>query len=494
MTTPITSRTLFSILHTSARPDKWKEIYDAWLTSCKNPQAVEYVLCIDDRWGFTPEIGREAIAYMRVQDRVTFNNGRKCYVDGVNRAAQVSTGIILIVNADDQYPCQNWDVELIKLVPQCTEFAISVSTGTPNEHTRGIMVAPILSRPYYERKGHVFYPEYISMYADNDFYESAVLDKVLVNGRHLLFPHRHPIADPTVKVDEAYAIQNSQESYVIGENLLRHRRASQFGRVGVNKHTPNPGKPVVMETLSHPTPTPAPTPAHLPRKTIAVGLPGESFSSKWVFGWTQVFGELMGKYNVEPLLAYSSNVYATRSTIFKHFRDCRPIPDYLLWLDDDNTITMEQVETLIHDLDSRPDAGMVAGWCWLAADGYDETVDRAVTSAGMFEESGLVRGIGYRELMAGENPLREVGFTGFPVVLMRGSLLNAMDENAFSPIMHPGYPFGFAGEDCAFCKRAGEAGVKILVDRRVKVPHLKLRAAEPKDLPELAMQSVESVA
>ena len=43
---------IFSILHTSARPGKWKEIYDAWLGAAKHPELVEYVLVIDPRWGF----------------------------------------------------------------------------------------------------------------------------------------------------------------------------------------------------------------------------------------------------------------------------------------------------------------------------------------------------------------------------------------------------------------------------------------------------------
>jgi hypothetical protein len=37
-----------------------------------------------------------------------------------------------------------------------------------------------------------------------------------------------------------------------------------------------------------------------------------------------------------------------------------------------------------------------------------------------------------------------------------------------------------AGEDVSFCTRAVEGyGCRIAIDRRVKVPHLKLRQAEP---------------
>ena len=45
-----------------------------------------------------------------LQNRLVENTRRKCYVDGVNLAAKHATGDILIVNADDQYPCPHSDI------------------------------------------------------------------------------------------------------------------------------------------------------------------------------------------------------------------------------------------------------------------------------------------------------------------------------------------------------------------------------------------------
>src|ERR1035437_5451831 len=102
---------LFSILHASARPDAWRAVYDDWMSKAVHPESVEYVLCIDPRWGFD-------VADMSKYDtpldnvRVVLNNRRRCYVDGVNLAAGESTGAVLVVNADDQFACENWDEEL----------------------------------------------------------------------------------------------------------------------------------------------------------------------------------------------------------------------------------------------------------------------------------------------------------------------------------------------------------------------------------------------
>jgi glycosyltransferase involved in cell wall biosynthesis len=238
------NRLLFSILHTSARPEKWREIYDAWIKAAVNPEQVEYVLCVDERWGFTEgplrdwELQRQA--NLQPLNLYVWNTQRRCYVDGVNAAAKAASGRILIVNADDQYPCEGWD-ERLSYVAECAgdaEFVVAVSTGTPTEHEREILVMPILSRPRYDRLGYVLYPEYESMFADNEFYEHARQDRCLIDARHLFFPHRHAGIDPgtatwkkQAQIDEQYAAQNRPEAYQLGEHILGYRRAIRFGQV-----------------------------------------------------------------------------------------------------------------------------------------------------------------------------------------------------------------------------------------------------------------------
>lgn len=237
---------LFSILHTSARPDKWRAVYDDWMSKAVNPERVEYVLCVDPRWGFSVESGNYDTLPTDIE--VVQNTGRKCYVDGVNIAAKASSGSILIVNADDQFACDGWDEKLVEafvltLFPEtrdCTNpagwielraFVLEVSTGTPNEHDRGILVMPILSRARYEKQGgFVFYPEYESMFADNDFCLWARQDGVVIDARHLMFPHQHPMRDKrNGGLDEAYKAQMRPEAFKLGETLFAWRKRTGFG-------------------------------------------------------------------------------------------------------------------------------------------------------------------------------------------------------------------------------------------------------------------------
>jgi hypothetical protein len=70
-------------------------------------------------------------------------------------------------------------------------------------------------------------------------------------------------------------------------------------------------------------------------------------------------------------------------------------------------------------------------------------------------------------------------WSGFPVVLMRGSALRELGPSAFAPIVDPKVKFGFTSEDTSFFVNARKAGQKWAVDLRVKVPHGKFRAIEP---------------
>ena len=110
-----------------------------------------------------------------------------------------------------------------------SEFVIEVSTGTPDEHNRGIFVMPIVSQSRYERLGYLFYPEYESMFADNDLCSHARQDGVVIDARHLMFPHKHPLVTGDGSTwDEAYRVQNRPEAFEMGKRIFEARSRSGF--------------------------------------------------------------------------------------------------------------------------------------------------------------------------------------------------------------------------------------------------------------------------
>ncbi len=424
---------MFSLIHPSARPEKWQAIYDAWHGAANEWSEVEYILVCDRRWGFDqlPEFPATK------GFRAVWNTGRRCYVDAVNIGAQYATGEVLIVAADDQFPCEGWDLKLAEVLADSGKEVIEISTGTPTEHERGILVMPILTRARYERLGYLLYPEYESMFADNDFCEMARRDDQIADARHLIFLHKHPFFDSTIETDEAYKAQNRPEAYQIGGTILAARRVANFG-------SPS-------------------------RKRIVVCLPGERFSMRWVQATLRTLGLLQSRFDIDVVMGYCSNVFATRSVLA--LEACEKDADYVLWIDDDNPVEPEHVLRLIGDLEAIREIDVVVGWCLCHSDGFESPVIN--TSVGLFTEGIRQRSIPPADLDSA-TAIMKIDWSGFPVVLMRQSVLKRFGR-CFEPMPNEDSSYGFDSEDLSFSRRLKEAGLNLAVDPRVKVPHLKLR-------------------
>jgi hypothetical protein len=471
------SKFAFSICHTSARPNEWRKVYTAWCDAAVNLSSVEYIVCMDARWGFTEAMARDHIK-ARQGNRVVWNTGRRCYVDGVNLAAAASTGDVLIVNADDQYPCDKWDERLDAQVQVAGmgigihEFVIEVSTNTPTEHERAILVLPILSRERYERFGWVFFPQYEGVYADNDFCAMARRDKCIIDARHLVFPHKHWMNGQREKDEQDHA-QNRAEAYNEGKKLFAARRRINFA-----------GIPPKVEPQEKPLNTTLPV--------IVIMTPGNNFGGVWLDAYTKLFGYMVPKYNISTLRQYTSNAAMTRTVMARTIMgtDYGVPVDYLLWIDDDNAVTPEQFERLLADLREHSEYDAVVGWTWC---GNDDSLDvgRATISCGWLKDLEAtpdgqdvkftkIKQISPKEMYESPTDLIEIGYSGMPVVLMRYGLLEKAGPELFTPYVDPRCEYGVGGEDIAFFARATiRSGARYAVDRQVKVPHMKLRPIEP---------------
>ncbi len=219
--------------------------------------------------------------------------------------------------------------------------------------------------------------------------------------------------------------------------------------------------------------------APVKRQTIACILPGEVFSQAWVGAWTELLHNLLPHYSVSPMFGHSSIVYFTRQAMLDALRALSPHPDLILFIDDDQILTVEGLRTLVRDLEERPELDGVAGWAWCEQNSYGNSMP--MLSCGIFNRDGKSERLKFEEMVAMANDLIPISYSGFPAVLMRGSVLDRIGDRAFMPVLDEELfpPYGMSGEDVAFFIHAREKGLKFAVDRRVKVPHLKLRCAEP---------------
>ena len=442
-----TPQIIFSLCHTTARlPFGWRAAAQAWFDNCDHPEHVEHILTTDETLMYNP-----AIVSPFPNAKHGINDGPKTAVAGWNLAAKLSSGKFIISLADDWFPCPHWDTKLYELIAALPngfdgEYVVDVDT-CGNEH---LLTFSMLTRAYLNKysdgEGWLFYPEYTGMYADNDFTDSARLDKVIVNARSLKFPHRHPNYFQEVEPDDVHLWQGRPEAFRIGARIYKKRCKAKGLSV---------------------------------RPILAVCLPGETFSSTWVAYWTNLMGFLSQRFTISPIFTYSSNPHVTRACLAKQIIDSIPIPDYVLWIDDDNLLAVDQFDRLFQSLEATPQADMMVGWSWVQPDVYQ--VEDIRVSVGDYDENGRGVRLKHSDLMAGPDDVREIGFSGFPTVLMRGEMLEKAGPNPFAPILDPKADYGFHSEDVSFCMHARERGCRMFVDRRVRLPHLKLRDAQPKN-------------
>jgi hypothetical protein len=92
----------------------------------------------------------------------------------------------------------------------------------------------ILTRERYKAQGHLFHPEFFSMFSDNWFSHCAFRDGVVIDARdRITFEHVHP-AFGKAEMDETYARSNDSYHYKTGEGMFR--RLCEGVKVSADSH------------------------------------------------------------------------------------------------------------------------------------------------------------------------------------------------------------------------------------------------------------------
>jgi len=233
---------LISILHPTARPLKWGASCQSWFTRCDDPSRVEYVLVPE--WNL--DLNQHQIFFHNTI--VEQNHGRPCLVDGYNQAAKMSHGSVLILGADDVFASPHWDTELLKTLGDKLDQEVVWHVDNV-----GVMTQPILTRPYYERYGYLYWHEYFGWYADEEFTDVARADGVVIDDQRnrKIFHHDHAVLDPTGSI--ASPVEPVYKRIVIegknsGSFTYNQRKAAGFPRVSYPEPKPQPLISIVHTT------------------------------------------------------------------------------------------------------------------------------------------------------------------------------------------------------------------------------------------------------
>ena len=228
-------RKKFTLVHPSrGRPMQAGKCIRQWLRNASGHNDIEYVLSldIDDASNYVGVVND-----LRDVDCKVCIGVNRSVVDALNVGAKEATGDVLIYLSDDFECPVDWDLDIEEAVGRDRflgiypmdgkQWVLRVHDGNQDK----TCTISIMSRSYYKALGYMYYPEYFSVYVDNDFTEEAEARGVLIDGMHLVFNHNHYLFGG-LPYDATYEKENNPSAYKQGEALLERRRKEKFGLGG----------------------------------------------------------------------------------------------------------------------------------------------------------------------------------------------------------------------------------------------------------------------
>lgn len=216
-------RQKFSLIHpTRGRPIPTRQVMYMWLDYFSKHNDVEYILSIDtdDAKTYMP-VMKEFMGKANFRVVIAEN---KNVVQALNQGAKHATGDVLVYVSDDFECYANWDLDIQRAArDKGTDWFLLVSDGIQTE----IATILFVSRGFYNCVGYLYYPEYISMFADPDITELARSRGVLVDARHLLFKHNHRSIGG-LPADAVSAAHENGKTWKHGEELFARRKERNF--------------------------------------------------------------------------------------------------------------------------------------------------------------------------------------------------------------------------------------------------------------------------
>lgn len=193
------------------RPEQAADAFYTWKGRASGK--VHHILSVDA----DDEKLNEYHHYFLVHGTPSINDNRTM-VEALNRCLSDDHEGIVVTLYDDMVPSEGWDEALLKAYQPGKLFR--VDCGEPLQ----TVCAGCAS--VFHQWGYVYYPGYVSMFADNDYQEHGEQEGLFVDCE-MKVTHNHP-AHGTAETDATYERQNHGSAYNLGSKVLARRRWSQF--------------------------------------------------------------------------------------------------------------------------------------------------------------------------------------------------------------------------------------------------------------------------
>lgn len=212
---------------TRGRIDQAEQARAAWFFRAKNPKAIEHIFIVDsDDTEVIEEFKRQGFRFIAVD-----SGGGS--VAAWNAGAAQAAGDVVIQMSDDFMPPVNWDEAVLARMGDTKKPAVlAVSDGLRSDNLLCIAIATKARIAQQEGKT-LFWPEYKSVFSDNEFSVRAYADGVVIEARDLVFQHQHPLArgiTDFAQMDKTYQESNSRERYNEGQEVFTRRNQAYLDK------------------------------------------------------------------------------------------------------------------------------------------------------------------------------------------------------------------------------------------------------------------------
>lgn len=207
---------MISLLHPSrGRPEQAMNTFNRWAKEAQCP--IEWLLAVDKDDPALPKY-HELVANVFVSESSSI-------VEATNAVAAKAEGNILLFLSDDFFCFPGWGRTIMDIASRYKdEFLIKVNDGL-QRFENDVLTIPIMSRVLYHRLGYFWYPEYKSIYADNDLYHVCKRRGALKLHPEINFRHAHP-SNGTAQNDDTYI--RSHANYEQGRQIFDRRKKKGF--------------------------------------------------------------------------------------------------------------------------------------------------------------------------------------------------------------------------------------------------------------------------
>ncbi len=209
-----------SLIHPSrGRAEKARQTVDYWINNSSKENEIEHILSID-----SDDIEKDK--YNKLFNKSIICTGDNAnVVQATNRATKHSTGEILIYLSDDFKCPENWDAEVVKHFKHVPSPLLIKVDDCLQEFHIAVLTIPIMNRQLYRTLGYFWYPDYASMFVDEDLYWTCVGNGFIKECPELKFPHEHHTLG-NCENDETY--QRSSLNWNQGKELFAQRKDKGF--------------------------------------------------------------------------------------------------------------------------------------------------------------------------------------------------------------------------------------------------------------------------